>query len=86
LFLSGKSSKTIMAYRADLEQFARFLGQRNLDRACDQFLDYSAGLANEVVLSYRSHMLESGLAPATCNRRLAAVRSMVKRSGESPGC
>jgi integrase/recombinase XerC len=67
-----------MAYRADLEQFARFLGQHDLDRGCDQLLSYEAGLANEVVLSYRSHMLESGLAPATCNRRLAAVRSMVK--------
>jgi hypothetical protein len=46
--------------------------------APDVFLGYGYGMANEAGLSYRSHMLESGLAPATCNRRLAAVRFLVK--------
>jgi integrase/recombinase XerC len=78
LFLSGKSKTTLLAYRADLEAFSRFLGQGSIDAAADLFLGFGHGMANEVALSYRSHMLESGLAPATCNRRLAAVRSLIK--------
>lgn len=78
LFLSGKSKTTLLAYRADLESFARFLGVNTIDAAADLFLGFGHGMANEVALSYRSNMLESGLAPATCNRRLAAVRSLVK--------
>jgi integrase/recombinase XerC len=78
LFLSGKSKTTLLAYRADLESFAKFLDCDSIDAAADVFLGYGHGMANEVALSYRSHMLESGLAPATVNRRLAAVRSLVK--------
>ncbi len=63
---------------ADLESFARFLDCDSIDSAADVFLGYGHGRANEVALSYRSHMLESGLAPATSNRRLAAVRSLIK--------
>lgn len=36
------------------------------------------GVANEVALNYRNHLLERKLQPATVNRRLAALRSMVK--------
>jgi integrase/recombinase XerC len=78
LFLSGKSKTTLLAYRADLESFARFLGVSTIDEAADLFLGYGHGMANEVCLSYRSDMLEKGLAPATVNRRLAAVRSLIK--------
>jgi integrase/recombinase XerC len=78
LFLSGKSKTTLLAYRADLESFSRFLGKRTIDEAADSFLGYGHGMANEIVLGYRSEMLEKGLSPATCNRRLAAVRSFVK--------
>jgi integrase/recombinase XerC len=78
VFLSGKSKTTLLAYRADLEAFSRFLGKSTIDEAADAFLGYGHGMANQVALSYRAQMLESGLAPATCNRRLAAVRSLVK--------
>jgi integrase/recombinase XerC len=78
LFLSGKSKTTLRAYRADLEAFAKFLDCGSIDAAADVFLDFGQGRANEVAISYRAYMLETGLAPATCNRRLAAVRSLVK--------
>jgi integrase/recombinase XerC len=78
LFLSGKSKTTLLAYRADLEAFSRFLGTSDLDSAAALFMGYGHGEANQVALSYRSAMIERGLAPATCNRRLAAVRSLVK--------
>jgi integrase/recombinase XerC len=78
LFLSGKSKTTLRAYRADLEAFAKFLDCDSIDAAADVFLGFGQGRANEVGLSYRAYMLETGLAPATCNRRLAAVRSLVK--------
>jgi hypothetical protein len=57
LFLSGKSKTTLLAYRADLESFARFLGVSTIDEAADLSLGYGHGMANEVALSYRSHML-----------------------------
>jgi hypothetical protein len=41
-------------------------------------LSLPAGEANGVVLRYRSEMIAAGLSAATVNRRLAAVRSVVK--------
>ena len=78
LFLEGKSEQTIRAYRADLETFAEFLSAADLDEAAEMLLGCDQGQANEIVMSYRSAMLDRKLSPATINRRLAAVRSLVK--------
>lgn len=77
-FLSGRSTKTIRAYRQDLEYFAKFLGEKTLDAAADQLLSQSHGKANTLALTYKTHLFERELAPATINRRLAALRSLVK--------
>ena len=39
----GGSTNRAVEYDSVNEDFARFLGQSNLDRACDLFLDYSPG-------------------------------------------
>lgn len=76
-WLDGLSPRSREAYAGDLEDFRRFLGAANPGAAADVLLGRRAGAANELVLAYRSWMVERGLASATVNRRLAALRSLV---------
>ena len=77
-FLAGRNPRTLAAYRTDLAAFAAFLGAVNAEGAAWMLLTRAAGEANQVALAWRASMVERGLAAATVNRRLAAVRSMVK--------
>src|SRR5690242_17027776 len=77
-FLASKSAKTLQAYAADLDDFAAWTGATSADEATRQLLAAGPGPANEAALNYRSHLLAAGLAPATVNRRLAALRSLSK--------
>jgi integrase/recombinase XerC len=77
-FLAGKSERTVRAYRRDLEDFAAFVGAADIDKAAAFLLGQGHGAANEAALAWRSSLLERGLTPATINRRLAALRSLVK--------
>src|SRR5262245_32401276 len=77
-FLAGRSPKTIEAYRIDLECLAHFAGTGSIQEAAGLLLTQSPGVANHLVLRYRNHLLEKKLAPTTINRRLAAIRSLIK--------
>jgi integrase/recombinase XerC len=77
-FLSGRSAETTRAYRKDVLDFAAFVGAPSAAAAAQQLLAGGHGNANALVLGYRARLLERGLAPATVNRRLAAVRSLVQ--------
>src|SRR5262245_52123296 len=76
-FLSGRSPQTLRAYRQDLDDFAAFLGVPAAD-AAHRLLAGGPGHANGLGLAYRAQLLGRGLAPATVNRRLAALRSLVR--------
>jgi len=76
-FLSGKSRLTLDAYRRDLEDFSAFLHVRSVDEAARELLSYGHGPANETALRFRAELMARGLAPATVNRRLTALRSLV---------
>jgi integrase/recombinase XerC len=76
-FLSGRSPQTLKAYAADLADFAAWAGAGSAAEACGQLLQAPHGAANGAALAYRAHLLGRGLAPATVNRRLAALRSLV---------
>ena len=76
-FLTSLGTESQSAYRADLRDFAEFLGKRCAQSASDWLLRHPHGDANYVVLSYRNNLRERGLATATINRRIAAIRSMV---------
>lgn len=78
LFLSGRSPKTLAAYRCDLKRFRAFIGASTIEDAARQLLGSGQGEGHTLVLRYRSALIESGLSPATINRRLAALRSLVK--------
>ena len=77
-FLSGRNWRTIEAYRRDLEDFRAFLGASSIDDASKILLSRGPGDANALALAYKTHLIERGLQAATINRRLAALRSLVK--------
>ncbi len=77
-FLSGRNERTIAAYRQDLETFREFVGAPTLDDAARLLLSRGNGEANAVALAYKSDLLQRGLQATTINRRLAALRSLVK--------
>ena len=77
-FLEGRNPRTLDAYRRDLEDFRAFLNVPTSNDAARVLLASGQGAANETALRYRADLLARKLAPATVNRRLAAVRSLVK--------
>jgi integrase/recombinase XerC len=74
---AGKSGKTLTGYGWDLAQFARWCGMAR-DAAVTWFLGLDAGPAHEAALGYLRDMQDQNLAPATMQRRLSALRSVVK--------
>ena len=81
VFLSGRSRQTLRAYGRDLEDFRVFTKTSTVDEAARMLLSGSHGVANGIALAYRADLLERGLQASTVNRRLAALRSLVKLAG-----
>ena len=77
-FLAGRTVRTLEAYAADLDVFAAWWGLPDRQAATAQLIGLRFGEANALALAYRADMLARGLAPATINRRLATLRSVVK--------
>jgi integrase/recombinase XerC len=77
-FLAGRNERTLRAYRQDLERFAAFLGAATPEEAAGRLLSAGAGGANALTLAYRAHLRDAGHQAASINRRLAALRSLVK--------
>lgn len=76
--LAGRNARTAGEYRADLKDFAVWLEVADAEVAAFELCQLLPGDANALVLEYRAHLLGKKLSPATVNRRLAALRSMVK--------
>jgi integrase/recombinase XerC len=74
----GRSPHTVRAYCRDLAHFARWSAAAAPVEAITRLLTGSMGEANECLHAYRGAMLDAGLAPATVNRRLSALRSIVQ--------
>ena len=77
-FLVGRNINTLAAYRRDLEDFRAFVGATTIETDGRALVTGSHGEANALALAYRTHMVERALQAATVNRRLAALRSLVK--------
>lgn len=78
-WLAGMSPDTLKNYSFDLKQFACFLGMAgDINAAAASLFSRSQGEANGLVFSYRAHLLSKGLAPASINRHLSSLTSLVK--------
>ena len=77
-FLAGKSAATLRAYDKDLKDFRAFLGAPTVKEAANILITSAPGAANGLVLAYRVDLQKRELSSATINRRLAALRSLVK--------
>ena len=77
-FLGGRTPATTRAYAQDLEVFADFMQVERVEEAARRLLSLLPGDANAAALDYRNAMVERGLKAATVNRRLAALRALVK--------
>lgn len=76
-WLEGRSEHTRRAYAHDIEDFRAFLSVETADTAVAHLLLRGNGVANGVALAYRANLRSRRLSPATINRRLAALRSLV---------
>lgn len=76
-WLASLSDLTRAAYSQDLADFARFLGAIDGREALRMLTEAGQAGANMTALRYRTHLVDRKLAPATINRRLAALRSAV---------
>jgi integrase/recombinase XerC len=78
-FLARQTDNTRRAYRRDLEDFAHWLGATGGQQAAEWLCaSRTPGPANQLVHDYVNHLHQRGLAGATINRRLAALRSVVR--------
>lgn len=77
-FQAGRSPLTLAAYTRDLADFQGFLDAPSPAEATRQLLTGGLGQANALVLGYRAHLEARGLAAATVQRRLSALRALVR--------
>ena len=83
-FLSGRCPLTLKAYRQDIVDFQTFCQETTPPAAIAALFSRAPGDANATLLAYRASLIARTLSPATINRRLAALRSLV-RLGRSLG-
>src|SRR5260370_38079795 len=76
--LNGRKGENITAYRQDLEDFQAFIQAPSLEQAASLLLARGGGEANALALDYKAHLMDRQLAANTINRRLTALRSLVK--------
>lgn len=92
LFLQGRSDITARNYKTDLGDFAAFVEAPNIASAIGGLCQLdNAAEAHAAILAYKAHLrrkpvyrkgakkpYRTGYAPSTINRRLAALRSILK--------
>lgn len=83
LWLDNFSSpNTKRAYAKEIEAFATFAGYSDTAAAVAAFLALSDGQAHAVADAWRAHKLEKGLSPASVNRSMAALNSLVATAAD----
>lgn len=77
-WLSARESPhTLRAYRGAVEAFASWAGEGSPGHAAQAMFRMTRGEARALVMRWRADMLDRGVAPATINLRIGALRSLV---------
>ncbi|MHB8873723.1 MAG: tyrosine-type recombinase/integrase [Myxococcaceae bacterium] len=76
-FLESLSEDTRRAYAADLRDFAAFIGASDPVAAAERLFAQGHGEANALVFEYRLHLTKRGMRPASINRHIASIGSLV---------
>ena len=76
--MAGLSKTSVRAYEGDLKDFAATIGASTGREAAARLLECKTHLeGNSMVTTYRANLIGRGLAPATINRRLSPLRTLV---------
>lgn len=80
LLQDKRSANTRAAYERDLRDFFGVVANapKPSPQLVAEFLSLDRFAAVSLVLKYKAYLLQKGLKPATINRRLAAIKSLVK--------
>ena len=79
-FFGGRNALTVLAYQRDLRAFQEFVGAPTLAEASKRFFALDEAHANAVLISYKNQLREGKLSPSSVKRRLAALRSLIKKA------
>lgn len=87
LLADKRSPNTRRAYARDLKDFFRVTANQDATpQLVAEFLQLDRFSAIELVLTYKATLIEKSLSEATVNRRLAALRSLVKYAQKIGKC
>jgi integrase/recombinase XerC len=78
ILLASLNPNTLRAYTQDLDAFAQWFIGGTIGDAAETIFLASQGTVNSLGFDWRSSMLADGLAPATVNRRLAALKALIR--------
>lgn len=76
-WLGDKAKTSVRAYIQDTEVFAEFCNVDTPQDAISQFLKCNQYTAYTIGMKYRAWLISNGWHPATINRRLSSLRSLV---------
>ena len=78
LIQDRRSAATQRAYAGDLKDFFGWRGQEVCAASVCDLCSLDAGMLTQALLAYKAELVRRNLAEATCNRRLSAVRSLLR--------
>lgn len=81
-WLAALKPNTATAYRRDLTDFAVFLGIDTLGNLAASVLAAGHADATNAVERYKATLIAQELSPATINRRLSTIRSLIRHAHE----
>jgi integrase/recombinase XerC len=76
-FLTRRSQQTRKAYQTDLHDFAKRLNCGDIQSAIWALISQGPTKANGMVMQYKALLMRDGKTPATVNRRLSTLRSVI---------
>ena len=82
LFLQSKNPNTAATYLHCLRAFSRFLIVSETEEAISTLLSRGSSQAKWIIMKYKANLKARGLAPATVNLHLSAIKSLVNFAGQ----